>query len=140
MSTDNETARIRWADAVADANNAADAHQAAIDTDQGEFMIERRRREHEESQAKVDTTYRAYLATMGHWIDEAPKRWDVVVVGAVATIEDRLIPAVTFGFRGGTEAPVTVTLVNTEIDLRRFQKKLDKAITDALREVRKAQP
>ena len=134
--TTSEEARTAWADAVAEANERGDAHQAAVESRADEFTIERRKHLHEQAQSAVDAAYKVYLTTLSDWVSEAPRRFDVVLVAAVARIEDRLIPAITFGFRGGTDAPVTVTLVNTELDLRRFQKQLDKAITDALRETR----
>ena len=71
------------------------------------------------------------------WIETAPKRSNAHVEAASITTEDESVyPALVFAFHTMGTDPVNVVLVGREMDLRRFQIALDKAITDSLRHVR----
>lgn len=138
MNPDTEAARVAWASAVETSNATADLMERAIETGDNDFLIETLATKLEQARETVDLAYKAYLVTMENWIAEAPRRYDVVVLPSVFQSEaGRRIPGLTFAFRGGVEAPVTVALLNVESDLRKFQKELDKAITTAIRESRK---
>jgi hypothetical protein len=138
VSAESEAARVVWADAVAKAGDAAELLQKAYESDATQFDIEARTFDLEDAQARSDETYAAYLETMTNWVTEAPRRGDYIMASATATLEDgTVLPSVIFGFRGGTEAPITVSFVTTEIGLRKFQKELDKAISEAVRTIRK---
>jgi hypothetical protein len=72
-----------------------------------------------------------------NWVIEAPRRCDPTVVASISRAGDEVLPSISFAFQGLTpEDLITVTLIATEFDLRKFQKNLDKAITLALREAR----
>jgi hypothetical protein len=69
------------------------------------------------------------------WVHTAPKRLAPVVLGSVAEGEDFIAPAVSLAFYGlEADKVITVTVVATEFELRKFQKDLDRAITRALRQ------
>ena len=70
-------------------------------------------------------------------VSEAPRRFALTCVSSVAQVGENVAPAVTLAFIGHDVEPVTVTLVNSELNLRRFQKELGKALDEAIREVRK---
>ena len=140
MSTPEEVeaARVGWAEAVDAANEAVDRLETAIADGEIDFVIEMRTTERQAAGDVADKAYQAYLATMATWINDAPKRSDFVIVPSACQLPNgKYMPALSMGFRSGTEAPVTVTLVLTEIDWGRFRKEVDKAITLATKESRK---
>jgi len=68
------------------------------------------------------------------WIHTAPKRLAPVVLPSISVGEDFISPAVSLAFEGLAEnKTITVTVVASEFELRKFQKDLDRAITQALR-------
>ena len=68
------------------------------------------------------------------WIHTAPKRLAPVVLPSISVGEDFIAPAVSLAFYGlEADKVITVTVVATEFELRKFQKDLDRAITQALR-------
>jgi hypothetical protein len=133
-----EVARVTWAEAVDAANDANDRLEMAIQAGDSDFVIEARTFERQDASAAADVAYQAYLASMANWVTEAPMRHDFVMVPTACKLPSgNVLPSVTMGFRGGTESPVTVTLVLSELDWGRFRKEIDKAITLAIRESRK---
>jgi len=69
------------------------------------------------------------------WVHTAPKRLVPIVLSSVAEGEDFIAPAVSLAFYGlEADKVITVTVVATEFELRKFQKDLDRAITRALRQ------
>ena len=138
---DPEVIRRQWTDAVADANEITDAiadgKLAGMDPDgdemkslEAQLVLVR---------AAADRAYSAYAKATANWATTAPRRFDCVITANTAVTESGLkVPALSFGFRGGDGPPLTVTLVNVEEDLRKFQANLDKAITTAVRACREA--
>jgi hypothetical protein len=62
----------------------------------------------------------------------------VIVVPSFIDATTEIRPALTFGFRGGpADEPITVTLIATEMEIRDFQKRLDKACNEAIVTARK---
>jgi hypothetical protein len=75
------------------------------------------------------------------WVKDAPKRINPIVVGSTCEIGDTKSPAVSMAFHGLRPFDtISVTLIGTEFDLRKFQKDIDRAITAALRDVRGLRP
>jgi hypothetical protein len=71
------------------------------------------------------------------WLDEAPRRTHAVVHPATIEAPDGLVyPALAFAFESPDAEPITAVVVGREMDFRRFQKQLDKAITDSIRKAR----
>lgn len=73
------------------------------------------------------------------WMQDAPTRFGAGVAAATVELGDgQIIPALTFVFRSPNDAdePITVTLIAEAAMFREFQKRLDKAITAATRQVR----
>lgn len=71
-----------------------------------------------------------------NWVTQAPRRMAVIVVGGVAQAGESVAPTITFGFQGIEVEPITVTLIHSELDLRRFQKTLGKEIDKAVKRAR----
>ena len=70
------------------------------------------------------------------WLDEAPRRTHAVVHPATIEAPDGLVyPALAFAFESPDAEPITAVVVGREMDFRRFQKQLDRAIRDAIRKL-----
>ena len=64
------------------------------------------------------------------WIRTAPKRLAPIVLGTVAKGDDFISPGVSMLFQGlKRDDDISVTVVASEFELRKFQKELDRAIT-----------
>ena len=71
------------------------------------------------------------------WLQEAPRRLRAHVEAATIESPDESVwPALAFAFESPDAAPVTCVFVGREIELRRLQRELDKAITAAIRQVK----
>ena len=139
MTTDTETLRHAYAEAVAECNDLQDviADARARGNPDEEDTIEEAEAALLVAQEKADKAYEAFAQASANWVTDAPRRFDAVMVaGTASTTSGLVVPTVTFGFRGSTDdEPVTVTLINDEVQLRKFQRDLDKAITEAVRGV-----
>lgn len=133
---DTETARVKWADAVADANACREKLELAKDAGLDDFTIDGLQMELDAAGILAESTYQVYGEAMRTWMEDAPRRWDFVIAASTASIDDQALPAIVFGFRGGVEAPVTVTMIMPEFGWRKFQKEVDRAITQAVRQAR----
>jgi hypothetical protein len=134
---ETELARLTWADATERVNRCREKLQKATDAGCDDVVIDTLQLQLDAAIAKAEGAYTEYARQMATWISDAPKRWDVVLAASTANIDGGALPAIAFGFRGGTESPVTVALIMTELGWRKFQKELDHAITNAVRESRK---
>lgn len=140
-TSDPEELRIAWTAAVEAANELADAIADAkmLGVEVHGDELKELENEHQKAKDKVDRAYSAYAKATANWATTAPRRFDCVITANTALTESGLrIPAISFGFRGGDGPPLTVTLVNVEDDLRKFQANLDKAITSAVRATKTA--
>jgi hypothetical protein len=70
------------------------------------------------------------------WIIDAERRVSGIVEPATIEVDGAYLAAVAFAFQGPDVDPVTCVLVGTEMELRRLQKDLDKAVTAACRRQR----
>ena len=71
---------------------------------------------------------------MTDWVVEAPRRMPPTVVAAFASGEGESFPAVAMSFEGlPGDKTITVTIVGSEFELRKFQRDLDRAFTKTLR-------
>lgn len=70
------------------------------------------------------------------WIIESPRRILSTVEPAVIEFEGEHFPMIAMAFQAPDVPDITVGLVCTELELRRFQQQIDKAITEALRTAR----
>lgn len=73
------------------------------------------------------------------WMHDAPRRFGAGVASATVEFDDgSIVPSLTFVFLApnDSEPPITVSLIADEDVLRVFQAKLDKAITQAVRQRR----
>jgi hypothetical protein len=86
-----------------------------------------------EAAEHADETYQTYIKAMEKWPEEAPICTNATCVPATVRQGEDVLPSISFAFRGGTEAPITVTLTGKEFDLRKFRTALDGAITHAVR-------
>lgn len=71
---------------------------------------------------------------MSEWVKDSTLVFPVEVVGSVSRSETRAFAGISVLFRSNT-ADIPLTIVGSEMELRRFQKELDKAITKSLREL-----
>lgn len=133
----NEQLRTAWTTAVADANQLADMLQQAQESEDDDLAQELER-DLETAQNLVDTAYQTYLKASANWVTEAPWRFDAIVVSSsVHNPETETVaPSITFAFRARDVEPITVTLVMTEMNLRKFQKDLDKQIGKSIKACR----
>jgi hypothetical protein len=77
------------------------------------------------------------MTNLDDWVSAAPRRFALSCVSSVAQVGENVAPALTLAFIGKDVEPVTVTLVNSELNLRRFQKELGRALDEAIREARR---
>ncbi len=138
--TDKEPTDLRaaWHAAVAKANEEIDRLERAKTAP---LPDERYVRKCEEmlarAQGEVDEAYKAYVMDNQNWVSESPGRFDVVVVPSFIDTPDGVFGSVTFSFSAGTELePVTVTLVNSEFEMRRFQRNISRAFDVAIKRAR----
>jgi len=133
----NDELHRDWADAVAAANQASDDLQDALEHPEAfEGSLSDIEANLEHAQNEADAAYQLYTKATSNWVTDAPRRADSVLVAGVAQIGEILVPSITFAFRDQSEPPITVTLIMSELDLRRFQKDLGKHIDQAIARVR----
>ena len=135
----NEELRLIWTTAVADANQISDMLSEALDADErDDDLVQELERNLETAQNNVDEAYRTYLQATANWVTEAPWRFDVIVVSSTVHNPDTetVAPSITFGFRARDVEPITVTLVMTEQNLRKFQADLGKQIDKSIKSIR----
>lgn len=135
-----EELRATWTDTVAAANRVI----VKLDDERHARRPRKRRLARLEADLRVaeeaaDVAYRAFVRASSDWINASPVRHDVVVVAGTMKGADEdggvlIVPAVTFAFRGQTDAEaVTVTLALTEMQMRQAQRSISKAIDDAIK-------
>lgn len=140
-----EELRATWTDTVAAANRVI----VKLDDERRSRRPRKRRLERLEAQLlevqeSVDAAYRAFVQASSDWITASPVRHDVVVVagtmkGATEDGGEVVVPAITFAFRGQSDADaVTVTLALPEMQMRQAQRSVSSAIDDAVRASREA--
>jgi hypothetical protein len=142
--TDKTTEELHrdWVDAVADANTASDALREAKDDyldSRDDEALHHLESELEQAKERADVCYRAYLDRTATWITDAPRCFSFLVSGSPAVSADgeSVLPSVSLAFRGdNTTAPITVTFIASEMQMRRFQRDLGKQIDAAITQSR----
>jgi ElaB/YqjD/DUF883 family membrane-anchored ribosome-binding protein len=134
----NEELRLQWNNAVALANQASDLLQEAKEADEPDRgYINQCEDQLCTAEENAEEAYKTYIKATSNWVTEAPRRFDAVMVAGTLDLTTHVIPSVTFAFRASSVGePITVTFANEEIELRRFQKNLGKAIDEAIRNSR----
>ena len=74
-----------------------------------------------------------------NWVTEAPRRIYGHIEAATLELDGEVVPALAFAFESPDSEPITAIVVAYEADLRKLQREMDRAITEALRTVRKRQ-
>ena len=133
----NESLRLEWSTAVADANQLSDMLNEAEQSDDHELITELTENL-TKAQELADAAYQAYLKATANWVTDAPWRFDAIVVSSTVhnPETETIAPSVTFAFRAQNAEPITVTLVMTEMNLRKFQKDLDRQIAKSIKACR----
>lgn len=68
------------------------------------------------------------------WVPTSPKRLIPEVVASAPAEGDAVVPSVSLAFPGlPSDELITVTVIGSEFELRKFQRDLDRAITKSLR-------
>ena len=133
----NESLRLAWSTAVADANQLSDMLDEARNGEDEELIAELTENL-TKAQDLADTAYKAYLKATANWVTQAPWRFDAIVVSSTVhnPETETIAPSITFAFRAQNVEPITVTLVMTEMNLRKFQANLGKQIDASIRSCR----
>jgi hypothetical protein len=135
----NEQLRTEWSTAVADANQLSDMLDEATNADEPDDELVLELTENlTKAQDLADVAYKAYLKATANWVTEAPWRFDALVVSSTVhnPETETIAPSITFAFRAQNVEPITVTLVMTELNLRKFQANLGKQIDKSIKSCR----
>ena len=135
----NEELRVEWSTAVADANQILDMlDEAKAASEPDEDLVTELEANLTKAQEIVDKTYETYLKATTNWVTDAPWRFDAVMVASTVhnPQTETIAPSLTFAFRARDVEPITVTLVMTELNLRKFQKDLGKQIDQSIAKCR----
>jgi len=132
-----ESLRLEWSTAVADANQLSDMLDEARNGEDEELITELTDNL-TKAQDLADVAYKAYLKATANWVTQAPWRFDAIVVSSTVhnPETETIAPSITFAFRAQNVEPITVTLVMTEMNLRKFQKDLDRQIAKSIKACR----